>query len=248
MPENPDIDVEKDAAASPIPAGDAAVFNITVTNIGDVELSDYVFTDADCDPRHDRADGRRHGHHVRRRRGPYLHVLDRHRSRRTRAPCSNSNACASGMYNGVLVDDCDDCERRADAAGHAGHAGHAGDPGTPGTPGTPTTGGGTLPDTIASGQASLRGPSGCVKQAFRARVSGRSLASVTFFVDGKRVKRFSDSRALYTIKVNPLKFGFGRHRVTARVTFVSGSGTQARTLRLTFRRCARGTVAPRFTG
>jgi len=39
-----------------------------------------------------------------------------------------------------------------------------------------------------------------------------------------------------------------QHKVVARVTFVEGSGTQARALPLTFRRCAQGAVAPRFTG
>ncbi len=112
----------------------------------------------------------------------------------------------------------------------------------------PAAGGGVLPDTIASGIARLRGPSGCVKQAFKASVRGRSIASVAFFVDGKPAKRFTGTRAVYTIKVNPRRYGFGRHRVVARVKFVAGSGTKARRLPLTFRRCARGTIAPRFTG
>jgi hypothetical protein len=119
-------------------------------------------------------------------------------------------------------------------------------PGTP--PGTPPAGGGVLPDTIVSGIARLRGPSGCVKRAFRARVTGRSIASVAFYVDGKLVKRFNSERARYSIKVRPSGYGFGRHRVVARVTFVTGSGTPARRLPLTFRRCAQGAVAPRFTG
>ena len=127
----------------------------------------------------------------------------------------------------------------------------SGPPETPVTPpgSTPDTpGGGVLPETIASGVARLRGPSGCVKQAFKARVSGRSIASVAFYVDGKLVKRFNSKRASYSIKVKPGKFGFGRHKVVARVRFVEASGTKARKLPLTFRRCAQGAVAPRFTG
>jgi uncharacterized repeat protein (TIGR01451 family) len=122
---------------------------------------------------------------------------------------------------------------------------------TPGgtTPGgtTPTPEGGILPDSIASGRAQLRGPSGCVK-GFRARVTGRSIASVAFFVDGKLVKRITDRRATYTVKLNARRYGFGRHRMVARVRFVAASGTAPRTLRLTFRRCAQDAVAPRFTG
>jgi uncharacterized repeat protein (TIGR01451 family) len=119
--------------------------------------------------------------------------------------------------------------------------------GTP--PGGETPGGGgTLPETIKSGRARLRGPSGCVKRAFRARVRGRSIASVAFYVDGKLVKKFTGKRAVYSIKVKPSRFGFGRHRIVARVKFVNGSGTKARRLPLTFRRCADQAIAPRFTG
>jgi hypothetical protein len=114
------------------------------------------------------------------------------------------------------------------------------------TPVTPDESG-VLPEAIASGRASLRGPSGCVKQAFKARVTGRSIASVTFFVDGKRVKKISGKSA-YAIKVNPSRYGFGRHKIVARVQFTPASGTAARKLPLTFRRCAQGAVAPRFTG
>jgi hypothetical protein len=108
--------------------------------------------------------------------------------------------------------------------------------------------GGVLPATVVSGRARVSGPSGCVRQAFRARVTGRSIASVTFYVDGKMVKRFRGARGSYSIKVNPRRYGVGRHRVAAAVTFAAESGTRARRLPLTFRRCARGAVAPRFTG
>jgi len=113
---------------------------------------------------------------------------------------------------------------------------------------TPSPGGGVLPESVVSGRAHLRGPSGCIDTAFRARVTGRSIASVTFYVDGKLLKRISGERATYAIKVKPRGYGFGRHRVVARVRFVAASGTAPRTLRLTFRRCAQDEGAPRFTG
>jgi hypothetical protein len=112
----------------------------------------------------------------------------------------------------------------------------------------PSGTGGVLPVSVASGRASLRGPSGCVKQAFRARVSGRSIASVTFFLDGRKVKTVSGKRSVYAVKVRPGRLGFGRHKIVARVVFTAASGTAARNLPLTFRRCAQGAVAPRFTG
>ena len=118
----------------------------------------------------------------------------------------------------------------------------------PPTTTTPPPSGGTLPETVVSGIARLNGPSGCVKQAFRASVSGRSIAAVAFYVDGKLVKRIAKERARYTVKVKPGRLGFGRHRVIARVKFVAESGTSAQALPLTFRRCAQGAVQPRFTG
>lgn len=105
-----------------------------------------------------------------------------------------------------------------------------------------------LPATVVSGRARLRGPSGCIYRAFRARVIGRRIASVRFFVDGRLVKRIDERQRTYTVRVRPTGLGLGFHRVTARVRFVGASGTAPRTLRLTFRRCARQTVSPRFTG
>jgi hypothetical protein len=115
------------------------------------------------------------------------------------------------------------------------------------TPNAVVPEGEVLPESILSGRAQLRGPSGCVKQAFRARVSGRSIASVTFFVDGRKVKTVRRGNTL-TLKVNPRKYGLGRHKLVAVVRFRAESETKARKLPLTFRRCAQGAVAPRFTG
>jgi hypothetical protein len=108
--------------------------------------------------------------------------------------------------------------------------------------------GDVLPVSVVSGRAALRGPSGCVRKAFKARVRGRSIASVTFSVDGKKVKTFGGGKSTYSLKVRPGRYGFGRHKIVARVRFTEASGTKARTLPLTFRRCAQGTVGPRFTG
>jgi hypothetical protein len=112
---------------------------------------------------------------------------------------------------------------------------------------TPPPSGGVLPEEIVSGRAQLRGPSGCVKNTFRARVSGRSIASVTFFIDGRRVKKVNRG-GTFNLKVNPKRYGLGRHKIVAVVRFRAESGTKARRLPLTFRRCAQGAVAPRFTG
>jgi hypothetical protein len=106
-----------------------------------------------------------------------------------------------------------------------------------------------LPEEIVSGTARLGGPSGCVKTAFNATVRGRKIASVTFYVDGAKLKRVvaKSSQRVFRVKVRPGDV-LGVHRVTARVVFKASSRTKARTLRLSFRRCVRQVVTPQFTG
>jgi uncharacterized repeat protein (TIGR01451 family) len=102
--------------------------------------------------------------------------------------------------------------------------------------------------TTPSGTARLRGPSGCVRDAFVARVSGRSIRRVTVKVDGRVVKRFKKAANRYRYRVRPGRFGDGLHRLSARVAFLSGSGTRPRTLRMVFERCQRPVIVPPFTG
>jgi ribosomal protein L23 len=108
---------------------------------------------------------------------------------------------------------------------------------------------GILPEEIISGFARLRGPSGCVKQAFNATVRGRRIARVTFYVDGEKRKRIvaKSGQRVFRVKVRPGST-VGVHRVTARVVFKASSGTKARTLRLSYRRCVRQVVTPQFAG
>ena len=138
-------------------------------------------------------------------------------------------------------------------------AGPATAPPAPGAGTAPAAGGspsaGTSPNNNAavgerlpSGIARLRGASGCMSRAFRARVTGRSIASVVFRLDGRVIRRTARAQARYSVRVRPRRLALGRHRVVARVTFLSASETRARTLRMTFRRCGRGEVSPRFTG
>jgi uncharacterized repeat protein (TIGR01451 family) len=108
-----------------------------------------------------------------------------------------------------------------------------------------------LPQTIVSGAAKLSGPSACVAKKFVARVAGRRIKSVTWFIDGKKVKTFTSrtgEAAKTTFSVDPGRYGKGVHRLQARITFNATSRTPAKTLRMTFQRCARQVVAPQFTG
>jgi hypothetical protein len=100
------------------------------------------------------------------------------------------------------------------------------------------------------GTARLRGPSGCVRGPFKATVRGTRIARVTFFLDGKRFKRINATagQTKFQVSINPRGRGFGVHRVTARVQFVAEANTSNRTLRLSFQRCKKQTVKPRFTG
>jgi hypothetical protein len=107
-----------------------------------------------------------------------------------------------------------------------------------------------LPAEIVSGTARLRGPSGCTARPFKARVSGRQIQRVTFWLDGHQVKRIVAKRGqkAFALTVDPRKIGFGVHRVRARVVFAAASDTAPRTLRLSFQRCGRQTGTPQFTG
>ena len=106
-----------------------------------------------------------------------------------------------------------------------------------------------LPEQVIPGTSRLTGPSGCVRKRFNATVRGSRIARVTFFRDGKRIKAITAKPGQRTFKVSvkPSRRR-GVHRITARVVFETASGTQARTLRLSYQRCARQVVKPRFTG
>jgi len=107
-----------------------------------------------------------------------------------------------------------------------------------------------IPGKVVNGTARLSGPSGCVKKPFDATVRGRRIAKVTFYVDGRKAatRNAKPGQRAFKYKVRPGGLGRGVHRVTARVQFVAASETKSRTLRLSFQRCARQVVTPRFTG
>ena len=119
-----------------------------------------------------------------------------------------------------------------------------GTPGPGATTGTPGAG----DSTRAS--ARLRGPSGCVARPFWARVSGRQIDRVTFFVDAnrRRTVKTNTARTVFSLRVNPRKQRPGTHRITATVNFSADSHAKARTLRLIYQRCAKTAGTPRFTG
>jgi hypothetical protein len=129
-------------------------------------------------------------------------------------------------------------------SGTPGAGGPTGTPGAGTKPGSPSAG------STAGATARLSGPKRCVRGPFRARVSGRAIAQVTFFVDAKRRRtvKATGGRTVFSLRVNPLGQSFGVHRITAKVSFTADSGAKARPLRLVYQRCSKVAVRPRFTG
>ncbi len=82
----------------------------------------------------------------------------------------------------------------------------------------------------------------CVR-SFTATVRGRSIARVVFSLNGRVIRTVTRAPFSTRVLARP-----GRNRLTARVTFLAGSRTRARTLALRFTGCARGAHRPRFTG
>jgi len=79
----------------------------------------------------------------------------------------------------------------------------------------------------------------CVRM-FTARVIGREIGRVAFYIDGREIAIRSRSPYQVSIDAKP-----GRHRLAARVTFTSASGTRPRLLTLRFTGCS---APPAFTG
>ncbi len=231
---DPGIAIDKDGPATAY-AGDRATFTYAVRNTGNVTLSSPEVTDDKCAPV---TQGARRPGLVRPGRRLDLHVHhddhrgDGRRARQRRHGVRDWGRGRSGLRRRPHTSRCAAREEPGGAGGRAGEPDR----------------GAVAPATARSGRARLRGPGGCVRQAFRARVRGREIASVAFMLDGRPVKRIRGERASYAVRITPDRYGFGRHRIVARVRFTAESGTRALRLPLTFRRCAQGTVAPRFTG
>lgn len=99
-------------------------------------------------------------------------------------------------------------------------------------------------------RAQLSARSGCVTRNFNVTVTGQRIRSVTFSLDGKRIKTLHkpNVRGTYRIVVRPNRLKRGTHRITARTTFTTASNTPARSLHTVFQRCGRRQRAPEFTG
>ncbi len=96
----------------------------------------------------------------------------------------------------------------------------------------------------------LHGPAACVTRPFKIYVSGGSIKSVSYSLDGQRIGTVTkkDSSGHFSITVKPGALSKGKvHHLTAVVAPVAHSGQPVRTVRRSFAVCAAPTV-PRFTG
>jgi hypothetical protein len=85
-------------------------------------------------------------------------------------------------------------------------------------------------------RAKLTGiPAACVRAPFSAQVTGVGIASVSWWVDGRRIRgRTVHRETRYAASVSPTP---GRHRLSARVTFLPSSHAPPRTFRKTINGC-----------
>ena len=104
---------------------------------------------------------------------------------------------------------------------------------------------------VIKGRAKLRGPSRCVPRRFKAIVTGRRIARVRFYVDGKlasTLTRPNGTNATYQRVIDASKYPAGKHRVVAKIKFLASSQTKEATQTITFSRCARAVKTVKFTG
>lgn len=135
------------------------------------------------------------------------------------------------------------------AASAVGAAAQNGDGTYPGVPSTPTSpsGSGTKPTSVSSGRASLGATRSCTKTSFPVTVSGRSMSRITIYVNGRLAKRIS-VKSTATRVTTKLPTPVSTSKLTIKVTFVSATGTKARTFTRTVKRCVPAAVKPNFTG
>jgi Bacterial Ig domain len=102
---------------------------------------------------------------------------------------------------------------------------------------------------VVHGSAKLRTSQGCLtNNEAKASVSGKSIASVAFYVDGRKVKTVSspDASGRYTFTMSCSHLSVGAHRARAAVSFESGVTPTQRTMLFQITR-ARAAI-PQFAG
>ena len=78
------------------------------------------------------------------------------------------------------------------------------------------------------------------------KVSGQNISTVTYSLDGKKIKTAKGNKTSVTVNLKHKKSGV--HRVTAKVSYTSATAASPQTKRFTVSRCARAAAKPKFTG
>src|SRR5262249_53274803 len=104
------------------------------------------------------------------------------------------------------------------------------------------------PPKPVRGVASAHGPSECVVSNAQVYITGRQIKSVTFYLDGRKVKTLtrSDRKGRHLINIDARKLPSGVHRIRIVVVFVPSSKTKSKTLHVIVARCR--PPRPLFTG
>ncbi len=107
--------------------------------------------------------------------------------------------------------------------------------------------------SLLSSAPGLKAPQGCVRDRFQVSVKSAAVHSVSFYLDGHKLKTLTSKNAhkgLLSIQIDPAKWKVGPHRLVAKITMntpVSGKAVKAsRTARLV--RCRAALLTPKFTG
>ena len=111
--------------------------------------------------------------------------------------------------------------------------------------------GAVLPASAVSGRARLTGSVGCVaSRSATARVTGAHIKTVTFTVNGHKVKTLTraNSGGGYQLTLATRSLSYGPQKVRAVVVFASNAVPRTRTLNLQFSRCRARVVTPTFAG
>jgi uncharacterized repeat protein (TIGR01451 family) len=99
----------------------------------------------------------------------------------------------------------------------------------------------------------LKGPQGCVRQSFRLSIKSVGVASVTFYMDGHKLKTLTAKNArkgLLTISINPATLKLGVHKLSAKITMAHAPSAKAKQATRTVKilRCQSQALTPKFTG
>jgi hypothetical protein len=93
-----------------------------------------------------------------------------------------------------------------------------------------------------------------VRSSFRASVKSKGVASVAFYLDGRRLKTLtakSARKGLISITIDPRKLSVGAHKLMAKITMAKASSASKAvrgTRTAVVLRCHAAVLTPKFTG